>query len=81
MAIAAEQGAQALVLDSTFSRMTDAAAYHYPWLPVRLLMRNRYDSVARIQKYLGPVFQSHGTDDTIVPIELARRLFAAIPSQ
>ena len=78
--IAAEQGAQALVLDCTFSRMTDAAAYHYPWLPARLLMRNLYDSVARIQKYLGPVYQSHGTDDTIVPIELARQLFAAVSS-
>jgi uncharacterized protein len=81
VAIAAEQGAQALVLDSTFSRMTDAAAYHYPWLPVRFLMRNRYDSVTRIQKYPGPVYQSHGSADTIVPIELARKLFAAVPSQ
>ncbi|HEY4233595.1 MAG TPA: alpha/beta hydrolase [Lacipirellulaceae bacterium] len=80
VAVAAEQGAQALVLDSTFSRMTDAAAYHYPWLPVRILMQNRYDSVARIGQYHGPVFQSHGTADTIVPIELARQLFAAIPS-
>jgi uncharacterized protein len=81
VAIAAQQGARALVLDSTFSRMTDAAAYHYPWLPVRLLMRNRYDSMARIRKYTGPVFQSHGAADSIVPIELARRLFAAIPSE
>jgi uncharacterized protein len=80
VAVAGEQGARALVLDSTFSRMTDAAAYHYPWLPVRLLMRNRYDSLARIRQYQGPVFQSQGTADTIVPIELARRLFAAVPS-
>jgi uncharacterized protein len=81
VAVAAEKGAQALVLDSTFSRMTDAAAYHYPWLPVRLLMRNRYDSIARIRKYSGPLFQSHGTADSIVPIEFARQLFAASPSK
>lgn len=80
VAVAAKQGARALVLDSTFSRMTDAAAYHYPWLPIRLLMRNRYDSLARIQQYHGPVFQTHGKADTIVPLELARELFAAIPS-
>ena len=80
VAVAAEQGARALVLDSTFSRMVDVAATHYPWLPVRLLMRNRYDSVARIQQYEGPIFQSHGTADTIVPLEIARELFAAIPS-
>jgi fermentation-respiration switch protein FrsA (DUF1100 family) len=79
VAVAAKQGAQALVLDSTFSRMTDAAAVHYPWLPVRLVMQNRYDSVARIRRYFGPLFQAHGTADSIVPIELGRELFAAAP--
>jgi uncharacterized protein len=80
VAVAADLGAQALVLDSTFSRMTDAAAYHYPWLPVQLVMQNRYDSLGRIRQYNGPVFQSHGAADTIVPIDLAKQLFAAIPS-
>ena len=54
VAVAAEQGARALVLENTFSRMTDAAAVLYPWLPVRLVMRNRYNSIRRIQKYHGP---------------------------
>jgi fermentation-respiration switch protein FrsA (DUF1100 family) len=80
VAVAVEQGAQAIVLDSTFSRMTEVAAYHCPWLPVRLLMKNRYDSVTRIRQYLGPAFQSHGTADSIVPIALGQQLFAAIPS-
>jgi fermentation-respiration switch protein FrsA (DUF1100 family) len=79
-AIAAEQGAQALVLVNSFSRMTDVAASHYPWLPVRLAMKNRYDSVARIRTYSGPVYQSHGTADWIVPIHFGRELFAAAPS-
>lgn len=80
IAIAAEQGAQALVLENAFSRMTDVAACHYPWLPVRLLMRNRYDSIARIAQFDGPVLQSHGTADDIVPIRFARELFQAVPS-
>ncbi len=79
-AIAAQQGARALVLVNAFTRLTDVAAQHYAWLPVRLLMKNRYDSVARISKYDGPVFQSHGTADWIVPIELGRKLFAAAPT-
>lgn len=81
VAAAAEQGARALVLEATFSRMTDAAAHQYPWLPVRLVMRNRYNSVRRIQKYTGPTFQSHGTGDDVVPIEMARKLFEASPSR
>ena len=79
-AIAAEQGAQALVLVNAFSRMTDVAADHYPWLPVRLMMKNRYDSVVRIRNYSGPVFQSHGGADWIVPIGFAHELFAAAPT-
>jgi pimeloyl-ACP methyl ester carboxylesterase len=47
---------------------------------VRLVLKNRYDSVARISKHHGPVFQSHGTADWIVPIELGRQLFAAAPT-
>jgi fermentation-respiration switch protein FrsA (DUF1100 family) len=81
VAVAAEQGARALVLENTFSTMTDVAAFLYPWLPVRLVMSNRYNSVRRIKKYHGPVFQCHGTADEIVPIELGRKLFDAAPSQ
>lgn len=81
VAAAAEQGARALVLEATFSKMTDAAAHQYPWLPVRLVMRNRYNSVRRIQKYHGPTFQCHGSDDDVVPIELARKLFDTSPSR
>ena len=79
-AMAAEQGAQSLILMSTFGRMTDVAATHYRWLPVRLLMCNRYDSIARIQQYKGPLLQSHGTADQIVPLEMGRQLFDAAPT-
>ncbi|HVT29991.1 MAG TPA: alpha/beta fold hydrolase, partial [Lacipirellulaceae bacterium] len=81
VAAAAEQGARALVLEATFSRMTDAAAHNYPWLPVRLVMSNRYNSIKRIQKYDGPLFQCHGADDEVVPIQLARKLFDASQSR
>jgi hypothetical protein len=80
IAIAATEGAQALILQNAFTRMTDVAAYHYPWLPVRLVMKNRYDSIARIRNYAGPVFQSHGKVDGIVPLRFARELFAAAPT-
>jgi fermentation-respiration switch protein FrsA (DUF1100 family) len=79
--MAADQGARALVLENTFSRMTDAAAVLYPYLPVRLVMSNRYNSVSRIKHYHGPVFQCHGTADDMVPIELGRKLFEAAPTR
>ena len=75
--LAARDGAKALVLESTFDRLPDVAAYHVPWLPVRWLMQTRLDSAAEIGKYHGPLFQVHGDADTIVPLEFGQRLFAA----
>jgi fermentation-respiration switch protein FrsA (DUF1100 family) len=80
VALAAENGARALILQNAFSRMTDVAALHYPWLPVRLLMSNRYDNLAAIQKYNGPFLQSHGTSDELIPFRNARELFDTAPS-
>jgi uncharacterized protein len=80
VAIAAETGAQALVLENTFPSVVDVAARHFPWLPVRWLMKNRYDSVARIGQFTGPLFQIHGELDDLIPPQFGRRLFDAAPS-
>ena len=40
-------------------------------------MRTRLDSAAIIGRYHGPLLQSHGDADTIVPLEFGRRLFEA----
>lgn len=75
--LAAKDGARALVLEDTFTSLPDMAAYHYWWLPVRLLMRSRLDSLSQIGDYHGPLLMYHGDSDTIVPISYAERLFAA----
>ena len=77
--LAAENGAKALVLQSTFTSMPAVAAAHYPWLPVRLLMRTKFDALEQIRKFDGPVLQCHGSVDEVIPLELGRQLFAAIP--
>jgi fermentation-respiration switch protein FrsA (DUF1100 family) len=50
---------------------------HYPWLPVRWLMRSRLDSLSKISKYHGPLLMAHGDADSIVPYALGEKLFAA----
>ena len=75
--LAADGGARGLILQSTFGAAADAAAYHFPWVPVRLLMRTKLDSAAKIADYHGPLLQVHGDKDQTVPIQSGRRLFEA----
>ncbi|QJW95472.1 alpha/beta hydrolase [Frigoriglobus tundricola] len=77
MDLAARDGARGLVLESTFSSLPETAASHLPLLPVRRLMRTRFDSLAKIPNYCGPLLQVHGDADRIVPPALARKLFDA----
>ena len=67
----------ALILVKTFTSMPDVAQGLYPWLPVRWLMRNRYDSLTRIRQCRRPVFVAHGTADGLIPCAQGERLFAA----
>ncbi len=74
--LAAKDGARGLVLWSTFSNLPETAAYHYPLLPTNLLMTQRYDSLSKIDDYPGPLLQSHGTKDRVIPYDLAQKLYA-----
>ena len=68
-----------LLLRAPFSSMTDTACHHYPWLPVRWVLVDRYQSIDHIGEVNCPVTIVHGTDDQVVPIHLSRELFEAAP--
>ncbi len=75
--LASRDGARALVLENTFTSLPDVAAYHYPWLPVRLVMRSQLNSAGKIGNYHGPLLQFHGDADRIIPFQLGQKLFDA----
>jgi fermentation-respiration switch protein FrsA (DUF1100 family) len=77
--MATEYKIAALVLQAPFSSMTSAASYHYPWLPVGILLKDRYDSLSKIAGIHTPLLLLHGEKDTIVPIALGKELFAKAP--
>ena len=79
--MAARYNSRALIIESTFTSLPDVAARQYPWLPVRLFMRNQLNSLNEITNYQGPVLQSHGTADRVVAFSLGKRLHAAIPGR
>ncbi|MEF2231413.1 MAG: alpha/beta hydrolase, partial [Pseudodesulfovibrio sp.] len=64
----------ALILESTFTSAADMGARLYPWLPVRRLMRNRYDSAAALADVRVPALFAHSPDDETVPCALGRAL-------
>ncbi len=77
--LAAKDGAKGLVLASTFTSMPAVAKHLLPVAPANLLMRQRFNSIEKIRKYNGPILQSHGTADQLIPIELGQKLFDAAP--
>ena len=76
--LAVEDPPSALVLRSPFASMTLIGQYHYPLLPVRLLLRDRFPSIERAPQIRCPVLIIAGTSDTIIPIDHTRRLYDAI---
>lgn len=77
--LATEAPPACLVLQSTFTSLLDMARLHYPFLPVNLLLRSRYDALETLRQVQAPVFVAHGQRDEIVPVAQARRLYEAAP--
>ena len=75
--LAAHRQPAALILESTFTRLSDVGDHRYPWLPVRLLSRNVFDSVAQMPAVKCPVLVAHGATDTTVPEAFGRALARA----
>jgi hypothetical protein len=76
----AERGhAARLVLISPFTSMTDMAAQVFPWLPVRQLVRDRYDTAAKAPRLTLPTLVIHGSDDEIIPAFMGRRVAERLP--
>lgn len=70
---------RALVLASTFTSVPDMGAGIYPWLPVRLLARIRYENLQRIASIKAPILIAHSREDEIVPYRHAEALYKAAP--
>lgn len=75
--LAAHVEAGAVVLESAFTSYADIGASLYPFMPVRLFARFRYDTRAHLADVRCPVLVVHSRQDELVPFEHGRRLFEA----
>lgn len=68
---------RAIILQSPFSSAAAIAAEIYWFLPIGILMRDRYDNIDKIDSVACPMLFIHGAQDRIVPMTSGRELFEA----
>ncbi len=75
--VALEKKVEGVILDSPYTSILELASEYYPWLPVSLLLKDRYESIRYIHDVHAPLFVLHGQADEVVPVDMGRRLYAA----
>ena len=64
-----------IILESPFTSMIDAGKDKYPFLPVRFLLKDKYESDKKIKNIKSPVLVMHGKVDNIVPFHMGRKIY------
>ncbi|MCO5045089.1 MAG: lysophospholipase [Kiritimatiellae bacterium] len=75
--LALDQPVRAAVFEAGFNNTIDVGKWLYPWLPVRWIVKFRYETDRRVAQLHIPKLFAHSREDTLIPIELGQKLFAA----
>jgi fermentation-respiration switch protein FrsA (DUF1100 family) len=75
--LAGERPVAAVVLEAPLTSTIDVARSTYFWLPLSLLITDRYDNARNISGVTAPLLILHGAHDRVIPVEMGKRLFAA----
>jgi len=67
-----------LLLITPWDRLENVGAYHYPWLPVKWLLRDRYDSVTHLASFGRPILVAVAERDSIVPARFGTALYETL---
>lgn len=73
--LAARSPPSAMILQSAYPSLVEVARRAYPFLPVRLLMIDRYECEEKIGRVQCPVLFIHGERDSLIAPDLGRALF------
>jgi len=66
-----------LIVESSFTSISDMAGHIVPIFPFRLFLHSKYDSIRKIRRVQVPVLFVHGDKDGTVPFRLGSRLYQA----
>jgi Hydrolases of the alpha/beta superfamily len=64
-----------IILESPFTSMVDAGKFYYPYLPVSLLLKDRYETIKKLENINSPILVMHGKNDKIVPFFMGQQVF------
>ncbi|MBC7455626.1 MAG: alpha/beta fold hydrolase [Massilia sp.] len=76
MHLASERPVARMVLVTPYDSLADIAAHYFPWLPIRLLMKDKFDSWRYVPKVGVPVTVIMAEHDEIIPRANSERLLA-----
>ncbi len=78
--MATEYRVSGLILQSPFTSLGDVGQFHYPFLPVKWMIKDQYDSLTKVKGIHAPTLVLYGKHDDIVPSVYSIRLFEALPN-
>ena len=64
-----------VILETPFTSMIDAAKKFYPYIPVGLLLKDKFENKDKIKNVRSPILIMHGEEDQIVPFEMGKKIF------
>jgi pimeloyl-ACP methyl ester carboxylesterase len=75
--LAAHRSLRGVILVSPYDSIVEVAKGHYPFLPVSLMLRHRFDSLSRAPQIEAPLLCLVATEDRVIPAARSRTLFEA----
>ena len=73
--IAQNKNFAGIILESPFTSMIDAGKTKYPYLPVKFLLKDKYESNKKIKNIKSPILIMHGKVDNIVPFYMGKKMY------
>tara|TARA_Y100000591_G_C21797359_1_gene680101 strand:- start:692 stop:1495 length:804 start_codon:yes stop_codon:yes gene_type:complete len=64
-----------VILETPFTSMVDAAKTFYPYIPVNLLLKDKFKNEDKIKNINSPILIMHGEADQIVPFAMGKKIF------
>ena len=64
-----------VILETPFTSMIDTARIYYPYIPVNLLLKDKFENYKKIKNINSPILVMHGEADQIVPFSMGKKIY------